>query len=97
MYLSFRDVGIILIKTLFIALLFVCIFNLVEVNIHIAEYICQITNIPKDLSLTIVSAGFANNIVIVLLMLEVGLILYIINKISKISFVSSFLEKINNY
>lgn len=43
-----------------IAFMFVCMINF---NIFFASYICEVTGVPSDLSLTIMSAGIKNNII----------------------------------
>lgn len=71
--------------TMIIAPLFIGLFYLIHINIEFAYYISDITNIPRDLTLSVASAGFANNIIILSTVFEVGLISWIIYKISQTS------------
>ena len=85
--MDFRDyVGVVLksiILTLVIAPLIIGGVYLVYSNINIAYYISDTLNIPRDLSITAMSAGFANNIIILLTVFEFGFGVWLINKITK--------------
>lgn len=50
-------------------------------NIFIAKTICSLTNIPYDLALSVMSAGFGNNIIILLSVVEIILIVLFIEKL----------------
>lgn len=66
--------------TMIIAPLFIGLFYLIHINIEFAYYISDITNIPRDLTLSVASAGFANNIIILSTVFEVRLIIWLFNK-----------------
>ena len=65
--MSFRDIIRIVLKTIIITLVFAPLligaFYLIHSNVNIAYYISDVLDIPRDLSLTVMSAGFANNII----------------------------------
>jgi len=85
--MEFRDyVGVVL-KTVILTLIFVPLLiggvYLVHSNINIAYYISDALDIPRDLSLTVMSAGFANNIIILMTVFEFGFGLWLVNKLTK--------------
>ena len=80
--LYFEDYLYIIVKSLIMSLI-VCfimfmMFNLIEFNFSVASSICKVTGIPSDLSLTTMSAGFENNIIIVMFSFEILFFLVII-------------------
>lgn len=81
-----EDYIYILIKSLLIStILFLVIIGLVYVidfDYNFAYYISDITGIPSDLSLSMMSAGFANEIILLMLAIEFGFIIYFIDKIA---------------
>ncbi len=85
--MDLKDYVTILIKTLFMTSLFViCMYvisNVMEFNYNFANYISDISGIPSDMAISITSAGFANNITILMTIIESGLFLYFISKIEK--------------
>lgn len=99
MYLTFKDFLFICIKSMFITLVFTIIFigllNLVNLNIQFANYVCEITHIPKDFTITVMSPGYANEIVILLTVFQIGILLYIINVIIKNPILCNLYEKLN--
>lgn len=82
-----EDYIYILIKSLLIStILFLVIIGLVYVidfDYNFAYYISDITGIPSDLSLSMMSAGFANEIILLMLTIEFGFIIYFIDKIAE--------------
>ena len=56
-------------------------------NYNFALFICKITDIPKDLSLTIISSGFAINLSTIFTIIDIALIFttikYFIKKLKK--------------
>lgn len=58
-------------------------------NKIIADSICEATQIPFDLALTFTSAGFGNNIIILLLVAEIILAVLFIEK-----FIPMFVDKL---
>lgn len=85
--MDLKDYVTILIKSLFMISLFViCMYvisNVMEFNYNFANYISDISGIPRDMAISITSAGFANNITILMTIIESGLFLYFISKIEK--------------
>lgn len=87
--MSLKDYFIIIIKsiicTALIALLVVICYQLISFNHNFAYYISNITGIPSDLTLTMISAGFTNNIIILMSVIELALFVWVIDKITKTS------------
>lgn len=83
----FRDYVSIILKTLILTLIFVSLlvgaFYLIHSNINFAYYISDALDIPRDLSLTVMSAGFANNIIILMTVFEFGFGFWLVNKLTK--------------
>ena len=77
---------LIVMESLFIAF---CIVLFVHQNKIIADSICEATQIPFDLSLSVTSAGFGYNIIILLLVAEIILAVLFIEK-----FIPMFVDKL---
>jgi len=98
--LYFEDYVYIIVKSLIISLI-VCfimflMFNLIEFNFSVASSICKITGIPSDLSLTMMSAGFENNIIIVMFSFEILFLVFLIDYISNTRLFNSIKDFIDN-
>lgn len=82
MYLDFKDVCLIFIKTLIITLIVVGLLFLIRFDYNIGIRYCEILNIPKDFALTMASPGMAIEVAIIMFVVEmIGL--YFIIKILK--------------
>lgn len=85
--LYFEDYVFIVIKSLItsfiVFLIMFMMFNVIDFNFSVASSICKITGIPSDLSLTMMSAGFENNIIIVMFSFEILFLIFLIYYISK--------------
>lgn len=92
----FRIVFKSILITLLVAPLFVIAYYLVHININFAYYISDVTNIPRDLSFTMVSAGFANNIIILSSVFEFGIGCWLINKLTKTKLFNNIKNFIEN-
>lgn len=66
---------------LMIAICSSSLFVFIKLNVDFANYLCNITGIPKDLALSVFSSGFYNNILILLFTVELVLVVYICDKI----------------
>ena len=86
MYFLWKKIIFIFIKTIFLLFLVTGISFLIKSNIQFANYICEITKIPKDFAITTISPGYANEIIFILTVFEVGIILIILQKINNYSF-----------
>jgi len=98
--LYFENYVYIIVKSLIISLI-VCfimflMFNLIEFNFSVASSICKITGIPSDLSLTMMSAGFENNIIIVMFSFEILFLVFLIDYISNTRLFNSIKDFIDN-
>ena len=96
----FRDYISIITKTLILTLIFtpllIGVFYLMNSNINFAYYISDVLDIPHDLSLTVMSAGFANNIIILMTVFELGVGFWLVNKITKTTVYDNVREFIIN-
>ena len=70
-------------QTSMIVILSLGILYVIRINLKFANYISNITGIPSDMS---ISAGFVNNIVILMSTMEIVLFVYLFQKIMKTSF-----------
>lgn len=98
--LYFEDYVYIIVKSLIISLI-VCfimflMFNIIEFNFSVASSICKITGIPSDLSLTMMSAGFENNIIIVMFSFEILFLVFFIDYIGNTRLFNSIKDFIDN-
>lgn len=82
-----EDYIYILIKSLLIStisvLVIIGLVYVIDFDYNFAYYISDITGIPSDLSLSMMSAGFANEIILLMLTIEFGFIIYFIDKIAE--------------
>lgn len=81
MYLDFKDVCLIFIKTLIIILIVVGLLFLIRFDYNIGIRYCEILNIPKDFALTTMSPGFAIEICIILFVFEIAILVFFINEL----------------
>lgn len=98
--LYFEDYVYIIVKSLIISLI-VCfimflMFNLIDFNFSVASSICRITGIPSDLALTVMSAGFENNIIIVMFSFEILFLTFLIDYISNTRLFNNIKDFIDN-
>lgn len=87
MYLSFKAICFIILKSLTLSLIFVGMFSLFCFNYSLGVNYCEMMDIPKDLALTVFSPGIAIEIAIVIFVIEMT-IFYIVFKTLK--FINSF-------
>ena len=86
-YMDFEDFVVILFKSIVFSIIITALIigetYLININFNFANYICRITEIPYELTLSVAGAGFGNDILILTTFTEVGLLSYIINEIMK--------------
>lgn len=96
----FRDYISIILKTLILTIIFVPlligILYLMNISINFAYYISDTLYIPRDLSLTVMSAGFTNNIIILMTVFELGFGFWLVDKITKTTVYNNVREFIIN-
>lgn len=84
-YLDFKDYVRIVLKSLLASLIIVPIFLeicfLIKTNIDFSYFVCDSCDIPRDLAISVMSMGFANNMIFLLSVFEFGVIYYLFNKI----------------
>ncbi len=94
---SFKNICGIFLKAIILTSVFVSLsllgFYLIHNNVNVAHYISDTLNIPRDLSLTVMSAGFSNNIIILMTVFEFGFGIYIVNKFTN----TQFYDNIKNF
>lgn len=85
--MKLEDYIYIFVKAVLISVLLVLILigliYVLDFDYNFAYYISDITGIPSDLSLSMMSAGFANEIILLMLTIEFGFIIYFIDKIAE--------------
>lgn len=83
---DFEDLARIVLKgfiiSFFVVSLLIGSYYLININFNIAYNISDTLKIPRDLSLTVMSAGFANNVMILLTFFEFGSAIWIYSKIA---------------
>lgn len=88
MYLDFKDYVFVALKSLLATMIVVPfllgIGFLIKTNIDFAYYISDVNGILRDLTLTVMSLGFANNIIVLMSVFEFGVIYYLFNKLKKV-------------
>lgn len=72
-----------LLITTILVLVIIGLVYIIDFDYNFAYYISDITGIPSDLSLSMMSAGFANEIILLMLTIEFGFIIYFIDKIAE--------------
>lgn len=72
-----------LLITTILVLIIIGLVYIIDFDYNFAYYISDITGIPSDLSLSMMSAGFANEIILLMLTIEFGFIIYFIDKIAE--------------
>lgn len=91
MYLNFKDVCLIFIKTFIITLIVVGLLLLIRFDYNIGIKYCEILNIPKDFALTMVSPGMAIEVAIIMFVVEMIGLYFIIKNLKKIELFNFFL------
>lgn len=85
----FSDYVSIVLKSIVLSLLclpiIIGITYLIEFNFNVANYISNLSGIPSDMSISMMSLGFANNIVVLLSAIEFGLCVYFCDKVANTS------------
>ena len=76
MYISKEELKDYVIKGLICIVVLGVVSFLIKENIDIANLLCKRLDIPKDLSITVISPGFFIEVIIVLSVLEFGIIYY---------------------
>lgn len=87
MYISKEELKDYVIKGIICIVVLGVVFFLIKENIFIANLLCKRLDIPKDLSITVISPGFFIEVIIVLSVLEFGIIYYCY------SYIKLFIEK----
>ena len=96
-----KDYIMIFLKSIILNIIFILIAftftELLNFNIKVSSYICNVSEIPYDFVLGMWSFGFANNIVILMTIFELGFGIYIINKIANVKFYINIKNFIINF
>lgn len=83
--------------TALISPILLLIFYLVKMDFRFATYVCKVCNIPEDLTITVMSPGFKNNLLILSFTFEMGIIVYVINKLTRTKALKRILNFVNNF
>lgn len=92
MFLEFKDVCLIFIKTFIITLIVVGLLFLIRFNYNIGIRYCEILNIPKDFALTMVSPGMAIEVSIIMFAIEMIFLFHIVKNLKKIKIIDKILK-----
>lgn len=84
MYLDFKDVCIIVLKSIAWTIIICLFFGLCIFNYNLGVLFCNYMNIPKDLALTIMSPGMAVEVSILLFAIESIILFFIIKYLIRI-------------
>ena len=96
LFLDAKDYIIITLKTLVFTILLVLLLSISIFNVDFANYVCDITEILRDLALTMTSLGFRNNMIVVLSVFEFGIFYFLYGKIKKTKLYNKFFEFLIN-
>lgn len=92
MYLSFKDICLICLKTFILTLIFSGLVFLIHFNYNIGIRYCELLNIPKDFALTIISPGMAIEVAIIMLVIEMVIFFLLLKKLKRIKLFNSFCD-----
>lgn len=94
MYLSFFDIVVCILKSVFLTSLFVGQMFLTHIFYNIGCAYCNMIGVPNDLALTVMSPGMAMEVAIILTVLEFALIYWIAGKLKRVKFIQKIYDKI---
>ncbi|MBO5096075.1 MAG: hypothetical protein J6B98_04295 [Bacilli bacterium] len=84
-YLDFEDFIVILFKSIIFSIIITALIiggmYLIDVNFNFANYICNVTQIPYNLTLSVAGAGFGNDIFILMTVAEAGILGYLVYEV----------------
>ncbi len=92
MYLSFKDICLISLKSLILTLIFLGLFLLVKFDYNVGISYCGLLNIPKGFAFTIISPGMAIEVAIIMFVIEMVVFFLVIKKLKRIKLFNSFCE-----
>lgn len=92
MYLSFKDVMLIILKSIIITAIIFGLGALGALDYHLGISYCNLMNIPKDLALTMVSPGMAIEVGIVLFVFEFVALCLLVKQLKKIKTFDRFCD-----
>lgn len=90
MYLSFKDICLICLKTFILTLIFSGLVFLMQFNYNIGISYCELLNIPKDFALTVISSGMAIEVAIIMLVIEMVIFFLLFKELKRIKLFNSF-------
>ena len=86
-YLDFKDYVRIVLKSLLASLIIVPIFLeicfLIKTNIDFSYFVCDSCDIPRDLAISVMSMGFANNMIFLFMKWVINIIFMWYNYLHK--------------
>ena len=92
MYLSFKDVMLVVLKSIIITAIIFGLGALGALDYHLGIGYCNLMNIPKDLALTMVSPGMAIEIGIILFVFEFIVLCLLVKQLKKIKTFDRFCD-----
>lgn len=92
MYLSFKDIMLIVLKSIIVTSIIVGLGALGALDYHLGIGYCNLMNIPKDLALTMVSPGMAIEVGIILFVFEFVILCLLVKQLKKIEIFDRFFD-----
>ena len=92
MYLSFKDIMLAVLKSIIVTSIIVGLGALGALDYHLGISYCNLMNIPKDLSFTMVSPGMAIDIGIILFVFEFVILCLLVKQLKKIKTFDRFCD-----
>ena len=92
MFLDFKKVFLIFIKTFILTLIIGGLLFLIRFDYSIGIMYCKLLNVPKDFTLTMVSPGIAIDVTIIMFVVEMIGLHFIIRNLKKIKLFNFFFK-----
>ena len=92
MFLDFKKVFLIFIKTFILTLIIGGLLFLIRFDYSIGIMYCKLLNVPKDFTLTMVSPGIAIDVTIIMFVVEMIGLHFIIRNLKKIKLFNLFFK-----
>lgn len=92
MYLNFKDLLLIILKSLILTLIVIGLMLLGVLDYHLGIGYCSIMNIPQDFAITVFSPGMAIEVCIILYVVELVGFYFIIKLFRRFNMFNNFYE-----
>lgn len=95
MYLSFSDIIGCILKAILIAFLFAIQCLIMYAFYNVGCMYCDLINVPYDFAISVASPGMALEVAFILTVIELGLIVWLVNKLQNVKFIKKVTEKLS--